>query len=323
MFAYNIVTEPMKSLKMHQRMLIFLLLVLALTCVVTPWMALGADWVAARWPGLLDERVPFSRVFNRAFMIVGVILFFASRQHLIPSQLKKLLAVGSSTAWRGLLVGFGLALGSMALLLTAMTIADVYTPFFRLSLAQSLARLASALASGLFVGFMEEVFFRGLLFLGLFETGRPLRAYVLANLFYSALHFVKPGEDYFLDRLDPLAGFRHLLTTFEPFLDPLALLPGLFGLFLIGVVLSYALARTRNLYLSIGLHAGWIIGLRTVRVFGDFNRRDLGWAFGFTDPKIVSGLVTWLCILLVALAITWFTRRGSQFSGDPPRREAA
>ena len=323
MFAYTIVTERMKSLKMHQRMLIFLLLALALTCVVTPWMALGADWFATRWPALVDERVPFSRVFNRAFMIVGVILFFASRRHLMPSRLKKLLAVGFSTACRGFLAGCGLALGSMALLLAVMTLADVYTPFFRMSLARSLERLASALASGLFVGLMEEIFFRGLLFLGLLETGRPLKAYVLANLFYSALHFIKPGEDYFLDRLDPLAGFRHLLTTFEPFLDPRALLPGLIGLFLIGVVLSYALARTRNLYLSIGLHAGWIIALRTVRVFGDFNRQDLGWAFGSTDPKIVSGVVTWLGIGLVALAVSRLTRRGSQLSGDPPPGEAA
>ena len=313
----------MKSLKMHQRMLIFLLLTLALTCVVTPWMALGADWFAARWPGLLEERVPFARVFNRAFMILGVILFCVTRHHLIPSQLKKLLAIGSSTARRGLFVGCGLALASMALLLAVMTLADVYTPFFRLSLARSLGRLASALASGLFVGFMEEVFFRGLLFLGLLEAGRPLRAYVLANLFYSAIHFVKPGEDYFLDRLDPLAGFRHLVTTFEPFLDPIALLPGLIGLFLIGVVLSYALARTRNLYLSIGLHAGWIIALKTVRVFGDYSRQDLGWAFGSTDPKIVSGVVTWLGILLVALAVHRITRRGSQFSDDRPLEEAA
>jgi membrane protease YdiL (CAAX protease family) len=211
----------------------------------------------------------------------------------------------------------------MALLLAAMTLADVYTPFFRLPLADSLERFAGALGSGLFVGFMEEVFFRGLLFLGLLEAGHPLRAYVLANLFYSALHFIKPGEDYFLDRLEPLAGFRHLLTTFEPFLHPLELLPGFFSLFLIGVVLSYALARTRNLYLPIGLHAGWIIALKMVRVVGDFSRQELGWAFGSSDPKIVSGVVTWLAILLVALAVHRLTRRGSLFLGGPPPGAAA
>lgn len=304
-------------------MLLFLLLALSLTCVVTPWMALGADWFAARWPNLLEERVPFARVFNRAFMVVGVVLFFVARHNLFPPRLKELLAVGFSPASRAFFLGCGLALGSMALLLAAMTIAEVYTPFFRLSLARSIGRITSALASGLFVGFMEEIFFRGLLFLGLFETGRPLRAYVLANLFYSALHFVKPGRDYFIDGLNLLAGFRHLFKTFEPFTDPWAILPGLFGLFLIGIVLSYALARTGNLYLSIGLHAGWIIGLKTVRVFGDFTRGDLGWAFGSSDPKFVSGVFTWLGVLLVALAVNRFTRRRPRSSNDPLPEEAA
>jgi membrane protease YdiL (CAAX protease family) len=309
----------MKPVKIHQRLLFFLLLALALTCVISPWMALGADWAAARWPGLLEGRVPFARIFNRAFMIAGIILFIAGRRYWISTELKSLLAIKVSTARHGFLTGCGLALGSMALLLAVMTAADVYTPFFRLSLSQSLSRIASALAAGVFVGFMEELFFRGMLFLGLLQRGRPLRAYVLANLFYSALHFVKPGEDYFLDHPDLFAGFRHLITTFDPFLEPMSLLPGMLGLFLIGVVLSYALARTGNLYLSIGLHAGWIIALKTVRVFGDFSRRDLGWAFGSTDPKIVSGVVTWIGILLVGLAIRRLTRRDSQLAiGRPP-----
>jgi uncharacterized protein len=186
-----------------------------------------------------------------------------------------------------------------------------------------LARFASALASGVFVGFLEEIFFRGMLFLSLYDQGRPLRAYVLANLFYSLLHFVKPGASYFLDHLDVMAGFRHLLTTFEPFLEPVPLLPGVFGLFLIGVVLSYALARTGNLYLSIGLHGGWVIGLKTIRVFGDFTRQDLGWAFGATDPKIVSGVVTWVGIFLVGVGVHWLTRKDSHSPADRLRAAAA
>jgi membrane protease YdiL (CAAX protease family) len=313
----------MKSFRPHQRLLIFLLIALALTCALSPWLALGADWLSGHWPAFVSERVPFSRIFNRAFMISAIILFIAGRRLLIPDQLKEILAVRSSVAAKNLQLGAALALGSMVFLIVTMTVADVYTPFFRLSLADSLSRFASALASGVFVGFLEEIFFRGMLFLSLCNQGRPLRAYVLANLFYSLLHFVKPGASYFLDHLDPTAGFRHLLTTFEPFLEPIPLLPGIFGLFLIGVVLSYALARTGNLYLSIGLHGGWVIGLKTIRVFGDFTRQDLGWAFGSTDPKIVSGVVTWIGILLVGFAVHWFTRKGSRSLADRSRAAAA
>ena len=313
----------MRSLKTHNRLLIFLLLALGLACVAAPWMALCADWVAAGWPGVLSQRVPFARVFNRSFMLASVILFVFLRRHLIPTEIKALLAVPVAPARRNFLAGFGLAFGSVALLLAAMTVADVYTPFFRLSLQRSLGRLASALAGGLFAGFLEEVFFRGMLFLSILRSHGGMRAYLLANLFYAALHFVKPSQEYFLDRLDVLAGFRHLVTTFQPFLDPLELLPGLTGLFLIGVVLSYALARTGNLYLSIGLHAGWIVAIRSIRIVGDFVRQDLGWAFGSTDPKIVSGVATWIGVLLVALAVRRLTRPRSPLSSDRTLATAA
>ena len=254
----------MKSLRIHQRLLIFLTASLAVACLISPWMSLGADWTAAQWPELLSERVPFSKIFNRAFMIAGIMLFIFFRRILVPPEIKHLLTPGAHIAWRNFLTGWGLALVSMVLLGAVMAAADVFAPYFRLSRGEMLGRLAGALFAGVFVGFLEELFFRGILFFGLREHGHALRAYFLANLFYSVLHFVKPGESYFLEGLDVFAGFRHLLTTFDPFLRPLELLPGIIGLFLIGVVFSYALARTGNLYLSIGLHAGWIFSLEIV-----------------------------------------------------------
>ena len=304
------------SLKTHQRLLIFLLLILALTCVISPWMALGADWIHFNWPSVIYERVPFSRVFNRAFMAAGVIGFVAGRKFIFPPRIKPLLMPGFGQARRLLSIGWILGTVSTALLVSLMAIGDIFDPFFRLSWGESLSRLISAFFAGIFVGFLEEIFFRGMLFRELHDDGRPLTAYVFANLFYSALHFVKPGEAYFLPGMAPLAGFRHLFNTFEPFVHPLDLIPGMFGLFLIGIILSYALVRTGNLYLSIGLHAGWIFGLKVIRVFGDFSREDLGWIFGFTDPKIVSGIATWVGVILVGVAVHLLTRRSSRLAVD-------
>ena len=102
-------------------------------------------------------------------------------------------------------------MGSLAALVLAMSVAQVFEPYFRLSLSRSLSRSLSALLSGVFTGSLEEIFFRGILFKGLLQNGRLSRAFVLSSLFYSALHFVKPGEPYFVDGFDPLAGFRHLI----------------------------------------------------------------------------------------------------------------
>jgi hypothetical protein len=53
--------------------------------------------------------------------------------------------------------------------------------------------------------------------------------------------------------------------------------------------------------MPMSLHAKWILGLKSIRVFGDYSRQDLGWIFGSSDPKIVSGIATrlaslwWVC----------------------------
>jgi uncharacterized protein len=308
----------MKSMNTHQRLLIFLVFVLALTSILSPWFAMAADWVSGQWLGV--ERFPFSRIFNRTFMFSGVVLFFLCRRLLRIGNLAELGFVSLRRGGGDLLRGWSLAVGSLAALLLAMSLAQVFEPYFRLSLSRSLSRSLSALLSGVFAGSLEEIFFRGILFKGLLQNGRLVRAIVLSSLFYAALHFVKPGEPYFVDSFDPLAGFRHLSYTFTPFLEPLNILPGMFGLFLLGVVLSYAFFRTANLYLAIGLHAGWIFGLKSVRVFGDYTRDDLGWLFGSSDPKIVSGVAAWIGIISVLLLVHWLTRNRCGLANDRTAR---
>jgi membrane protease YdiL (CAAX protease family) len=297
----------MNALKTYQRLFLFLLLVLLATCLLSPWMALGADWFL-NTIGQPAKRYPFSRIFNRTYMIAAIILFLVFRRFLRIGALSQLGLPALRPGARDLMTGWLLAIGSMIALGVAMSLADVFTPYFRVSLSHSLSRCAGALATGLTVGFLEEIFFRGIFLKGLMEDLRLATAFVLANLFYAAVHFVKPGEPYYMDAFDPWVGFHHLASTFAPFLDPFEFGPGLIGLFLIGLALSYAFIRTNSLYLSIGMHAGWIFSIKTIRVFGDYTREDLGWLFGSTDPKIVSGVATWVGIVIVIAAVHWITR---------------
>ena len=112
----------MTSWQPHQRLLLYLLLALALACAISPVLSLGADWFMTQWPALMPERIPFHRTFDRAFMIAGILLFIVGRRALIPAQLRKLLRVGAATARRDLAAGLGLALGSMLLVVAAMTV---------------------------------------------------------------------------------------------------------------------------------------------------------------------------------------------------------
>ena len=54
--------------------------------------------------------------------------------------------------------------------------------------------------------------------------------------------------------------------------------------------------------------AGWVFGIKTIRVYGDYRREDLGWLFGSSEPKLVSGVAGWIAILAVGLLIHWITR---------------
>jgi membrane protease YdiL (CAAX protease family) len=304
-------------MKSYQRLLLFALIVLAFTALLSPWAALTWENFLSANPGWENLRYSFGKIFNRMFMICGIVLFFFCRPFLKLGSVSDLGLVPRSLAWRDISVGFGLALASMATLALVMSLAGVFTPFFRLSLARSLERCATAMLAAASVGFIEEILFRGVIFKGLLADLGRVRAYLFAGLFYSAIHFVKPGDNTLFASIDQWTGVRYLFASFQPFANLGALFPGFLGLFLIGAVLCFAFERSGTLYLSIGLHAGWIFSLKTLRVFGDFTRDDLGWLFGSTDPKFVSGVITWAGILIAGLAVGWITRQRRGLAADP------
>jgi len=306
-------------MKSYQRLFIFGLLVLALTAVLSPWAAAAWEQFITGRSDWADYRYPFSRIFNRFFMISGVILFFVCRRLLKLGSLKEVGLFPRTHAARDVSLGAALAIASMVVLTLLMSLTDAFTPFFRLSASETLARCGRALLAAVSVAFVEEIFFRGIIFKGLLEDMRPVRAYLLANLFFSAIHFVQPADEQVLSGIEPLAGFRHLIGSFGPFLNP-ELLPGFFGLFLIGTVLCYAFQRTGTLYMSMGLHAGWILSLKTFGVFGRYAREDLGWMFGSTDPKVVSGVISWVGIMIVGVLVyrLTFGRSGLSSAGLVP-----
>ncbi len=300
-------------IKSYQRVLLYLVSVLLLTSLLSPWVYALWDLFLGPWLATLtewqDHRYPLSKIFNRLFMILAISLFFPCRRFLKIWSMGQLGLQSMRAGYRDLLKGFSIALASIIFLGAAMGLAEVFTIYFRLPFAVGFERSVKAIFAALTVGFLEEIFFRGMIFKGLLEDWRPTGAFVGASLFYSAIHFVKPAQKSYLEGLEPLAGFSHLIHTFEQFLNPLSILPGLVGLFLLGMLLSYAFFRTNSLYLSIGLHAGLVFGVKTIRVYGNYTREDLGWIFGSSDPKIISGIAAWIGIIAIGVFIHSITRK--------------
>ena len=310
-------SDGLTIMKTYQRLFVFALLALAVTALLSPWAAVAWARFIADHSAWHLHPYSFSRIFDRFFMISGIGLFVVFRSYLKIGTLRDLGLKPLADARRDVALGAALSVASMVVLIAAMSFGDIFTPFFRLSLSESLSRGASALLAAISVSIIEEIFFRGIFFKGLREDLGTVPGYLLAALFFSAIHFVRPADEIILTHADPWAGIRHLVNSFQPFLDPVAFLPGFVGLFLIGLVLCYAFERTGTLYLSIGLHGGWIFGLKTVRTFGDYARQDLGWLFGSSDPKIVSGVATWLGIALVGLIIHQLTIKRTRLLPAP------
>ncbi len=296
-------------MKIYQRVLIYLLLVLLLTSLLSPWAAALWNLVIETRPEWQAYRYSFSHIFGRLFMVMGAILFFPCRSLLKVQSLSQLGLKPFRDNYQDLLRGSAIALASVITVAILMSWLGIFTPFFRLPPSVALERSIKALLTALTVGFLEEIFFRGVIFKGLLEDWRPATAFAVSSLFYAGIHFLKPADDISLAGIDPWAGMRYLSGAFQPFLDLVTLFPGLFGLFLIGMVLSYAFFRTGSLYLSIGLHAGWVFAIKTIRVYGDYRREELGWLFGSSDPKLVSGIAGWIAIVAVGMFIHWITRK--------------
>jgi CAAX protease family protein len=301
-----------KSMKTYQRLFLFLLTSLAITVLLSPWLAVSWDRFVSTRPDWEPYRYPFSRIFDRCFLITSILLFFPCRRFLKIGSASQIGLAPRTHAAPDLALGFCCAVASMALLLALMSFQGAYTPFFRLELADSMSRIANGILSGFSVALLEETFFRGIFFKAIFAQGKRVRAFLVANFFYAAVHFVKPENNFQLYGYDPWGGLRYLVASFKPFLNLPEVFPGLIGLFLIGLVLSYAVVRGNTLFLAMGLHAGWVFSIKAVRVFGDYTRQGLGWMFGSTDPKIVSGVISWVGILSVAIAVHVLTRRRAQ-----------
>jgi uncharacterized protein len=288
--------------KTYKKLLLFVIIALGAAAILSPWIFFFWNSHVAS----PRHRPVFEQIFGGVFIAAGLVLVLAS-----PSLLRwRFLSEAGFVAKhrRSIFYGFILAVASMAILGFIMDLSGALTPGLSDPMPAMIRASVKALVTALMVGFLEELFFRGILFRGLLKDSGVAFAFLGANLIYALSHFFKPPEDFAAAGIDPLAGLRFLGLCLTPFLDPPRILPGLIGLFIIGVVLSYALLRTDSLYLSIGLHAGWVFGIKVLPLFGGFSREDLGWAFG-AKPKIVSGVVTWVGIALVGVIVHFMTRK--------------
>ena len=260
--------------------------------------ALGGAFPALGWLRETD----FQRYFDRAMFLAALVLLWPAVRALRIGGWRDLGLQPDPRAWQHAAGGFLAAGGLLWLLGAGFWQLGVYAPRSALPLRDLGAFLGSALA----VALAEEAFFRGVL-LGLARrTARPTTALIFVSALFAVLHFFKPPPR----AVEPPAvhwfsGFEFLPKTFWQWHQPLLVAGGFTTLFVVALVLGYARLRTRSLWLPIGLHAGWVFGLKS---FNKVSRHVSPPNFWIGDD-LLHGLAPVLMVGLTGVIVWRFLRR--------------
>ena len=260
--------------------------------------ALGGHVASLHWLRETD----FQRYFNRAMFLAAVLLLWPVVRALRIGRWRDLgLGHDPRAGWH-LALGVLAAGGMLWLMGLGLWQAGVYLP----RVPVPWGTLGSILLTAAVVAAVEECFFRGAL-LGLVTRGdRPLGGLVFISALFAVLHFLKPEENVVLPHeVGWWSGFVLLPHAFWQFAQPSLVLGGFTTLFCVGMILGWARLATRSLSLPVGLHAGWILGLRS---FAKFSRHPADASIWFGDTLLV-GLGSVVVVLLTGGLVSLALRR--------------
>jgi membrane protease YdiL (CAAX protease family) len=238
------------------------------------------------------NRAHLTRYFNRAVLVCAIVFiwpFLRSVQldrSLLPSW--KPFASGL----RQWLLGFALAAG----LLLIMGFVFFQLGAYRLRPEPGWMKLSEPITASLGASIVEEFFFRALL-LGLLLRTMTTRAAVLwATFIFAIVHFMKPPEGWQIadDQVVWHSGFAVLAQIARGFGDIDFLLAEFATLFAVGWVLTQARMQTGSLWAGIGLHGGWVFGLKWFSGLMLYQKSWLPWI----GPNLKIGLIPLVMVLI-------------------------
>lgn len=284
-----------------RRLLLLLVGLLTLSSLLAPFVAWGLEAAVGD-----AHRFSFPRVFDRVLQVLAVLALIGGRRWLGLTSWS-LLGLGMPSRRRDLWIGLAVALGGMLVLILVMHGFGAVRFFWRYPLEKGIHKALAGSVGAVLIGAAEELLFRGILLGGLMREMRRASAIMWTTGIYAVVHFLRGGKQ--VGDVTLLSGFERVASALAPLADP-AVLPGLIGFVVLGLVLAQARLRSAALYLPMGLHIGWVFTLRVGRVVMDLpRRRREGLLWGVARPPIVSGVAGWLAIAGTGALVELLLRR--------------
>jgi uncharacterized protein len=263
--------------------------------VLAPILFWTAQSLAAHGVFPFLARYDFETFFHRALLVAAVLLLWPL---LRVSHVRCLadLGLAPNSRW-GRDLCAGAVVSVVPLLLCGVLLIALGVYAFRHSVAWP--RFGKMLAASITVPFIEEAFFRGIVLGVLLRTGLKYIAIFAVSVIFAAVHFLK-APDRTSEIVTWTSGFSSIAHAFDGLGDPMMLASALATLFFIGWILADARVLTRSLWLSIGLHAGWIFASGT---FSLLARQRMP-AFPWVGKNLLVGIIP-----LGVAALTWVIMR--------------
>ena len=241
---------------------------------------------------------PVHRVMNRLAMLIALIGLVVLTRRLGLSN-RAALGYGLQRAefLRQLGLGWAAGIGLMLPLIALLLALDVRQ--IKPGLDGELPQLiAGGVLSGLAVAFIEETFFRGVLFTAVARTSGAAAAIAAPSVLYAALHFLGgklrvPPEDVSWEH-----GFQVLSRLFERYAQPLQFVDSFLALAALGILLALVRLRTGAIAGCIGLHAAGVCAIFVLRDTTAVNSHaQLSGMVGTYDGVIGWAALAWFAVI--------------------------
>ncbi|HYL58252.1 MAG TPA: CPBP family intramembrane glutamic endopeptidase [Candidatus Acidoferrales bacterium] len=251
--------------------------------------------------GAAGWRFPFPRIFDRTIMATMALAMLVCARRL---ELWKLMREGFSGSARESTARFlrGLAVSLAAIgFLTALALAVGAGGIG--SFGGVVSRVPKYLLSAIVIAAIEEAFFRAFLLGGMKADLGARIALIASAAIYALAHLVRSPAKFYVAGYSPMAGLATLAHSGDQLGHPATAIPVLFGLFLLGIVLGEAFLLTGSVYLSMGLHAGFVLGAKLWPKIV-LGRGALPWWIAGAGPvPMIGGAAAWTVAIVVLLLL--------------------
>ncbi|MEM6820365.1 MAG: CPBP family intramembrane glutamic endopeptidase [Verrucomicrobiota bacterium] len=246
---------------------------------------------------IAPDRWPFKRIFNRVLMVSAVVFLIPLLRYYGAISWRMIGIYFQTRWWRWVLLGW------LVGVFHVFCLGSLHLGFGAREWNWELTaeKAFGYLLAGVLVGVIEECIFRGGLCLSLRRMRKPLLVGVvlIGSAFFALAHF--PSARALSGEIHWLSGWQMWQDLLLQFLDPKEVVQRLIGLWLVGICLCVAALRTGTLWFAIGLHAGWVFGIKSVNRMSDATEQA-GSVWWGGHP--LDGITAWLSLFLL-LRLLW------------------